>query len=131
MTNLFSQVAQYNKIIKSIDSLINTGGQQNIDILICTPGLYYFVFIKAYTEFLYFSLKTGRLLTSLKNGDILLNDAKAIVLDEADVLFLDDTFPLQGNYSPCLKIIKLIYCEFTKFSQELENTVQRMHNLYL
>lgn len=44
----------------------------------------------------------GRLFSSLKNGDISLGMTTNIVLDEADVLFLDESFPLQGigSYLP-------------------------------
>ena len=44
----------------------------------------------------------GRLFSSLKNGDISLAMTASIVLDEADVLFLDESFPLQGigSYLP-------------------------------
>jgi superfamily II DNA/RNA helicase len=53
----------------------------SMDILIATPG---------------------RLFSSLKNKDVSLDRTLAVILDEADVLFLDESFPLQGigSYLP-------------------------------
>lgn len=84
------------KVLKSISSVLRfrsaciTSGNDGdaeikklklgADIVVCTPG---------------------RLFSLLKQGDFTLKDTKSIILDEADVLFLDESFPLQGIGEYC------------------------------
>ena len=41
----------------------------------------------------------GRLLSLIKRKEVSLQDTRSVVLDEADVLFLDQSFPLQVSLS--------------------------------
>lgn len=55
----------------------------------------------------------GRLLSLLKNRQLLLNDTQTIILDEADVLFLDETFPLQGIGEFCPENAQFLFVTAT------------------
>ena len=97
MTPTTELASQTIKVIKAISSVLRFRSacitsesnieeelikiNNNADIIVATPG---------------------RLLSLLKNKQITLINTKSMILDEADVLFMDETFPLQGigSYIP-------------------------------
>jgi ATP-dependent RNA helicase DDX18/HAS1 len=55
----------------------------------------------------------GRLLALLKRKEISLEKTQALVLDEADVLFLDQSFPLQQIGASCTNATQFIFATAT------------------
>lgn len=99
---------QVSKVVKSISSILRFRSacltstsdmteeirklKIGCDVVVCTPG---------------------RIFSLLKNGILNLKNTKSIILDEADVLFLDETFPLQGIGSYCPQDAQFLFVTAT------------------
>ena len=55
----------------------------------------------------------GRLAAAMNKGEIFLNHVKSVVLDEADVLFMDQSFPLEPIGSSCPDTAQFIFVTAT------------------